>query len=92
MVITVDATEFMARIVIDDAVSVGVLHSGTNSTQNTSLSIGEALIVPKGTSQTLYVFNGGTGGQATFTVAFRNAVRLLSAAAAIALSSIVLVF
>ena len=88
MIITVDATEFMARVVIDDAVSVGVIYSPGNSTQNTSLPIGQALIVPEGTIQTLYVFNGGTGGQATFTVAYRSAVRLLSAALAVGLSSL----
>ena len=44
MVITVDATEFMARVVIDDAVSVGVIYQ-SNGTTNASLPIGKELNV-----------------------------------------------
>ena len=50
MIITVDATEFMARIVIDDAVNIGILYSPTNKTQNSTLAIGEPLLVPEGTT------------------------------------------
>lgn len=66
--IDVDASLFVARVVVDDALTVGA-YSGAGE-----LKIGDTLSIEKGKKGKVYAYNGDTSGSITFTLAFRNAL------------------
>jgi len=59
--ILVDATNFDARVILDDVLTLGV---------EIDYKIGDVYLVPKGNKKTIRVFNGDTSGAITFTLAF----------------------
>lgn len=63
--ITIDATNYVARVVFDDALTLGVDLNG--------YKVGEVHVVPLGEKQTITVYNGDTSGAITFTLAFSKA-------------------
>ena len=65
--IEVDATAYIARVVLDDSVTLGAL-SGSKE-----IKVGEIVEVPKGQTKTILAYNGDTSGSITFTLAFRSA-------------------
>ncbi|TNV72503.1 hypothetical protein FGO68_gene9025 [Halteria grandinella] len=73
-VITVNTAAFMGRVVVDEALTVGLqFTSAANATYNSTLDIGKQLTVDMGNVVTLYAYNGDTSGSITFTLAFRDA-------------------
>lgn len=58
---TVDATSFVARVIFDDALTLGV---------DMSYNLGSVYVVPQGQTKTITVYNGDTSGAITFTLAF----------------------
>lgn len=72
--IKVDTTAFMGRVVIDEALTVGIQYFGTkNQTYNKTLDIGKQMTLDEGNVVTYYAYNGDTSGSITFTLAFRSA-------------------
>jgi hypothetical protein len=61
--IEVDATAYIARVVLDDSVTLGAL-SGSKV-----IKVGEIFEVPKGQTKTILAYNGDTSGSITFTLA-----------------------
>jgi hypothetical protein len=41
---------------------------------NKNIKVGEVVVVNKGTTKTIFAYNGDTSGSITFTLAFRNAL------------------
>ena len=74
-----DATAYVARVVLDDSVTLGAL-SGSKD-----IKVGEIVEVPKGQTKTILAYNGDTSGSITFTLAFRSA-RWLHASVALIMS------
>ena len=76
--IDIDTTEFLGRVVIDDAITVGAQYFIADSTDtfNTTIKIGESLLIEQGKKATIYAYNGDTSGSITFTLSFRNAMYL----------------
>lgn len=73
-IIKVDASAFLGRVVIDEALTVGAQYVlNDDYTYNTTLTIGKQLNVDVGNTVTLYAYNGDTSGSITFTLAFRAA-------------------
>ena len=70
--IEVDATEYVARVVLDDSVTLGAVTDNGNK----DVKIGEIVEVKRGSSKTIFAYNGDTSGSITFTLAFRNALHL----------------
>jgi hypothetical protein len=63
--ITIDATNYVARVVFDDALTLGVDLKG--------YTVGTEYVVPLGTKKTITAYNGDTSGAITFTLAFSKA-------------------
>ena len=74
--IEIDASEFMARVVLDDSVTLGAVTDNGNK----NVKVGEIVVVPRGNKKTILAYNGDTSGSITFTLAFRNALYLKGAA------------
>uniref|UniRef100_A0A7S3IQ18 Uncharacterized protein n=1 Tax=Strombidium inclinatum TaxID=197538 RepID=A0A7S3IQ18_9SPIT len=70
--IKVDATQAVARLILDDFDEIGILYNG--------YKIGEPITVPAGTVKEFIVFNGNKAGHAKFTVSFSSAKALGTAA------------
>eukprot|EP00347_Sterkiella_histriomuscorum_P021894 403332395 len=64
--ISVDATSFLARVVLDDALTLGV---------DMDYNVGDVYLVKQGEKKTITVFNGDTSGAITFTLAFSQAMQ-----------------
>lgn len=60
--IDVDSTAFVSRVVLDDALTLGV--------ELGDYKIGEVHTVKQGTTKKIIVYNGDTSGAITFTLAF----------------------
>ena len=65
--IEVDATAYIARVVLYDSVTLGAL-SGSKE-----IKVGEIFEVPTGQTKTILPYNEDTSGSITFTLAFRSA-------------------
>lgn len=65
--IDIDASAFVARVVMDDALTLGAVANGEY------LKIGQVLDVENGKTS-VFAYNGDTSGSITFTLAFRNAL------------------
>jgi hypothetical protein len=84
--IEVDATAYIARVVLDDSVTLGALTDNGNK----DIKVGEVVVVNKGNTKTIYAYNGDTSGSITFTLAFRNALQLKGAVLVGLLSALVM--
>lgn len=81
-----DATAYIARVVLDDSVTLGALTDNGNK----DIKVGEIVVVNKGSTKTIYAYNGDTSGSITFTLAFRNALQLKGAVLLGLLSALVM--
>ena len=57
---------------------------------NKDIKVGEIVVVNKGSTKTIYAYNGDTSGSITFTLAFRNALQLKGAVLLGLLSALVM--
>ena len=71
--VEVDATAFVAHVVFDNALTLGI--------QIDSYRIGNVIDVSQGQTKTITVYNGDTSGAITFTLAFSSALSGIVASA-----------
>jgi hypothetical protein len=79
--IDIDATAFVARVVLDDALTLGAYANGEY------LKIGKVLDIENGKTS-VFAYNGDTSGSITFTLAFRNALQLTVISAIVLFSTL----
>ena len=79
--IDIDATAFVARVILDDALTLGAIFDGEK------LKVGEEKNVENRKS-TIFAYNGDTSGSITFTLAFKNALSLSVISALVLISAI----
>lgn len=59
--ISVDASNYVARVILDDALTLGV---------DMDYTMGKIIVVNPGDKKTITVYNGDTSGAITFTLSF----------------------
>lgn len=89
--IEIDASQYLARVVLDDAITVGAQYTANaGDTYKTQLAIGQQLTVEAGNKIVIEAYNGDTAGSITFTLAFRNALNLRALTSALAFAAVTL--
>ena len=77
-IITIDASNFVARVIFNDAITLGV--------EVDDYEIGDVIDINKGKKRDIVVYNGDTSGAITFTLNFSSSYKLVSSFVVVAIA------